>query len=183
MQGDSPRLREAAAPETPQSLRDRAILETRYSAGVRGMECCRLQIGDINFADGTVRIISGKGRKDRIVPIGKIALHFIDRYIKEVRGPGSGGPLFRKLASIGPLSSHQLYLLLDLYRKKAGIQMRLYPHLLRHSFAVHLLENGADIRFIQAMLGHEDLSTTQIYTEVVPFELKRVHGRTHPAEK
>jgi integrase/recombinase XerD len=182
-QQDAASLMQAAVPETPAGLRDRAILETMYSTGIRGAEACRLQIPDVNFADGVLRITEGKGAKDRIVPIGKIALHYIDRYIKEVRGPGSGGPLFRRFTDLGRLSPHQLYCIIRNYRNKAKIKTRIYPHLLRHTFAVHLLENGADIRVIQEMMGHADISTTQIYTLVVPFQLKKAHAASHPAEK
>lgn len=169
--------------QTPRGLRDRAILEALYSTGMRVAECCRLQIADINFADGVVRIISGKGKKDRMVPIGSLALHYIDRYFKEVRGPGAGGPLFRRMGTADPVNTGQLYRYMQEYRKKAAITKRMYPHLLRHSFGVHLLENGADIRYIQAMMGHEHLSTTQIYTQVVPFQLKKAHAAAHPAER
>ena len=182
-QEEAAHLMDAAVPDTPAGLRDRAILETLYSTGVRGAECCRLQIADINFADGFVRIIEGKGKKDRVVPIGRLALHYIDRYVKEVRGPGSGGALFRRFTDCTGLTSNQLYRIIRHYRNKAGIKTKIYPHLLRHSFAVHMLENGADIRYIHEMMGHEHLSTTQIYTLVVPFQLKKAHAAAHPAEK
>lgn len=182
-QQDARAFIEAATPATPQGLRDRAILETLYSTGMRVSELCRLQIADLNFADGVVRILSGKGKKDRMVPIGRMALHYMDRYMKEVRGPGSGGPLFRRMGTTEAIRTQRLYIYMDSYRKKAGIKIKVYPHLLRHSFAVHLLENGADIRHIQAMLGHEQLSTTQLYTQVVPLQLKKAHAAAHPAEK
>lgn len=152
--GETMRLLEAADPSTARGLRDRAILETLYSTGMRNAECCALALADIDFAAGTVRILAGKGQKDRMIPIGRAALQFIDRYVKEVRGPGVVGPLFRWLSEPRGFSHHQLYMLLNRYRKKAGIK-RLYPHLLRHTFAVHMMEAGADIRFIQEMLGHE----------------------------
>lgn len=182
-------LMEAADPEVPAGtqtsagLRDRAILETLYSTGMRASECYRLQIPDINFADGLVRINYGKGSKDRIVPIGSTALHFIERYITEVRGSRSGGALFRKPISSQPIDAYDLRQILKRYSRKAGIKIHLHPHLLRHSFAVHLLENGADIRYIQQMLGHENLIATQIYTRVVPVQLKKAHAAAHPATK
>ncbi len=182
-QEDAAKLMAAAVPETPAGLRDRAILETMYATGVRGAELCRLTIPDVNFADGTLRITQGKGAKDRVVPIGKLALHYIDRYIKEVRGPGASGALFRRFTDFRGLNSYQLYGIIRRYRKKAKIKTKIYPHLLRHTFAVHMLENGADIRHIQEMMGHVDISTTQIYTLVVPIQLKKVHHQTHPAEK
>ena len=182
-QEEAAKLMAAAVADTPAGLRDRAILETMYATGIRGAELCRLAIPDVNFADGVIRITQGKGKKDRVVPIGKLALHYIDRYIKEVRGPGASGPLFRRFTDLGRLSSYQLYGIIRRYRKKAKIKTKIYPHLLRHTFAVHLLENGADIRHIQEMMGHVDLSTTQIYTLVVPIQLKKAHAATHPAEK
>jgi integrase/recombinase XerD len=179
--GETMRLLAAADPSTARGLRDRALLETLYSTGMRNAECCALALSDIDFAAGTVRILAGKGQKDRVIPIGRIALHFIDRYVKEVRGPGAAGPLFRWLSEPRGFSHHQLYMLLNHYRKKAGIK-RLYPHLLRHTFAVHMMEAGADIRFIQEMLGHESINSTQIYTQMAPVELKRAHQSCHPGE-
>lgn len=182
-QQEAIRLIESPDLQTPRGLRDRAILETVYSTGMRVAEMCRLTVSDINFADGVARILSGKGKKDRMVPIGSLALHYIDRYIKEVRGPGSSGALFRRMGTDDPITSGQFYQSLRIYWKKADIKISVHPHLLRHSFAVHLLENGADIRYIQAMMGHEHLSTTQKYTLVVPFQLKKAHAAAHPAEK
>lgn len=177
------RLIEAAQTDCPRGLRDRAILETLYSTGMRQAELRRLAIADINFADGLVRVIQGKGSKDRMVPIGSVALRWIDRYMKEVRGPGAGGPLFRNLETTHPLTSNQIKGILERAKEKAGIKTRIYPHLLRHTFGVHMLEGGADIRLIQAMMGHEHLCTTQIYTLVVPFQLRKAHAESHPAEK
>lgn len=172
----------AADPGAPRGLRDRAIMEVLYSTGMRNAECSRLTLADINFVDGTVRILEGKGSKDRTVPIGKTALYYIDRYVKEVRGPGAAGPLFRWMNEPKGMSTHQIWVTLDRYRKRSGLK-RLYPHLLRHTFAVHMLENGADIRYIQEILGHEHLYTTQVYTQVVPIELKKAHKSSHPGEK
>lgn len=175
-------LMEAAGPHTCSGLQHRAILETLYSTGMRASECYRLQLADINFTDGLVRINCGKGKKDRFVPIGKMALDFIERHIIETRGARSG-PLFKKPISGRQIDAHDLRSIFDKYTEKAGIKIHVHPHLLRHSFAVHLLENGADIRYIQQMLGHENLVATQIYTRVVPVQLKKVHAATHPAEK
>jgi integrase/recombinase XerD len=182
-QSDVGALLQAADPQTPAGLRDRAILESLYSTGMRASECYRLQIADINFADGLIRINSGKGKKDRVVPIGETALRFIERYIADTRGSRLSGPLFRKKISSRPIDSYDLGKILKRCGEKAGITIHLYPHLLRHSFAVHLLENGAGIRHIQEMLGHENLVATQIYTRVVPVQLKRVHDAAHPAAR
>ena len=181
-QDEIKRLLDAADPQTAAGLRHRAILETLYSTGMRASECYRLQIGDL-FADGLVRINSGKGRKDRIIPIGEMAIHFIQRYITEVRKGPFYGSVFKKQISARPIDAWDLRMILNRCGEKAGIQIHLYPHLLRHSFAVHLLEGGAGIREIQQMLGHENLVATQIYTRVVPAALKKVHDAAHPAAK
>ena len=118
-----------------------------------------------------------------MVPIGTSALQFIERYIAETCGVRLSGPLFRKQISARPIDSYDLRKILKRCGEKAGITIHLYPHLLRHSFAVHLLENGAGIRHIQEMLGHENLVATQIYTRVVPVQLKKVHYAAHPAAK
>jgi len=176
------RLIEAADPQTSAGLRDRAILETLYSTGMRASECYQLKIGDL-FADGLARINSGKGRKDRIIPIGAMAIHFIQRYIAEARTGPLSGTVFQKPISGQPINAYDLRIILNRCGEKAGIGIHLYPHLLRHSFAVHLLEGGAGIREIQQMLGHENLVATQIYTRVVPVQLKKVHEAAHPAAK
>lgn len=181
-QDEIKRLLEAADPQIPEGLRDRAILETIYSTGMRAAECYRLQINDL-FADGLIRINCGKGRKDRIIPIGGIAIHFIQRYITEVRKGPLCGAVFQKQISARPIDAWDLRKILNRCGEKAGIRIHLYPHLLRHSFAIHLLEGGAGIREIQQMLGHENLVATQIYTRVVPVALKKVHDAAHPAAK
>lgn len=181
-EGEIKRLLDAADPQTPAGLRDRAILETLYSTGMRASECYRLQISDL-FADGLVRVNCGKGRKDRIIPIGEVAIHFIQRYITEVRKGSLCGSVFQKQTCARPIDAWDLRMILNRYGQKAAMRIHLYPHLLRHSFAVHLLEGGAGIREIQQMLGHENLVATQIYTRVVPVALKKVHDAAHPASR
>ena len=166
-------------------VRDRAILETLYSTGVRRMELVALTLFDLDVSRGTVMIREGKGKKDRMVPIGERALAWIKKYLVEVRPtlvvPPDGGTLF--LTVLGePLSRNRLGELVREYVEKAGIAKKGSCHLFRHTMATLMLENGADIRFIQEMLGHENLSTTQIYTQVSIRKLKEVHTATHPAK-
>jgi integrase/recombinase XerD len=124
-----------------------------------------------------------KGKKDRMVPVGRVALEWIDRYVKEVHGLRLSVPLFYHLGNGNPLQPWFLRYLVAKYRNKARIRKRCFPQNFRHSFAIHLLEGGASIRHIQAMLGHADLRTTQKYTRIVPEELKRAHLRAHPSER
>jgi integrase/recombinase XerD len=166
-----------------EGLRDRAILELLYSSGLRSSEICKLTFADINFADGTVRVLMSKCKKDRIVPVGKTALYWIDRYIKEVHGMQLSVPLFYHLDDDRPIQDWYLRRIVSKYRAKARLKKHCHPRNFRHSFAIHLLENGASIRHIQAMMGHSDLRTTQKYTRIVPAELKRAHARSHPRER
>jgi len=168
---------------TAKGVRDRAVLEILYSSGLRGGEICRLTLADISFADGTIRVLMSKNKKDRMVPIGKVALSWLDRYIQQVHGLQQSGPLFCDLESGKPLQLWQLLRMVTKYRTAAHIEKPCNPRSFRHSFAIHLLENGASIRHIQAMMGHAFLTTTQKYTRIVPDELKRAHLRSHPAEK
>lgn len=169
--------------KTAEDLRDLAALELLYSTGLRSAEFCRLTLNDINFADETVTVLFGKGKKDRVVPIGRTALVALDRYIQQVRGVNASGPLFYHLQTFEPLKGWQLQRQIIVPRAQAAhIEKRCTAKTFRHSFAIHLLENGASIRHIQAMLGHSDLRTTQKYTDIVPAELKRAHLAAHPSE-
>jgi integrase/recombinase XerD len=169
----------------PLGLRDRAILETFYSTGMRRMELVRLSIYDLDAARGTVTIRQGKGKKDRIIPIGERALAWIDRYLYEVRpglviGDKAGDTLF--LSNLGePLTENPLTNLVKAYVDQAQIGKKGSCHLFRHTMATLMLENGADIRFIQAMLGHVNLTSTELYTQVSIQKLKDIHTATHPA--
>jgi integrase/recombinase XerD len=170
---------------TPLGVRDRAILETLYSTGVRRMELVGLTLFDLDVSRGTVMVREGKGKKDRMIPIGERALAWIKKYLVDVRPtlvvPPDGGTLF--LTVLGePLSRNRLGELVREYVEKAGIVKKGSCHLFRHTMATLMLENGADIRFIQEMLGHENLSTTQIYTQVSIRKLKEIHTATHPAK-
>jgi integrase/recombinase XerD len=170
----------------PFGLRDRAMLETLYSTGMRRMELIGLSVFDLDTERGTVMIRQGKGKKDRMVPIGERAILWIEKYIREAR-PGlvagqDEGALF--LTQDGErLSRYRLTEIVREYVKAAEIGKSGACHLFRHTMATVMLENGADIRFIQEMLGHAELSTTQIYTQVSIRKLKAVHTLTHPTAK
>lgn len=168
----------------PLGIRDRAILETFYSTGIRRMELINLSLYDLDGDRGTLLVRQGKGRKDRMVPIGDRALAWIDKYLSEVRPelvitPDQG---FMFLANHGQqFTPDRMTQLVRGYIDQADIGKRGSCHLFRHTMATLMLENGADIRFIQMMLGHAELSTTQIYTQVSIRKLKEVHSLTHPA--
>jgi integrase/recombinase XerD len=168
---------------TPTGIRDRAMLETLYSTGMRRMELLNLHLNDIDVDRGTVMIRQGKGKKDRMIPIGERALEWIAKYRDDVRpelAAGSDdGSLF--LTHLGePFTPNRLTQLVRDYVSAAKLGKIGACHLFRHTMATLMLENGADIRFIQAMLGHAELSTTQIYTQVSIRKLKDIHTATHP---
>ncbi|HEX2788399.1 MAG TPA: site-specific tyrosine recombinase XerD [Ignavibacteria bacterium] len=163
-------------------LRNRAILETMYASGLRVSELTNLEINNIDFESGFLRVF-GKGSKERIVPIGKSALRFIEEYIKilrdKIKNAKSFNYVFLNLRG-GKLSRMGVWNIVDEYCKKANIKKEVHPHTFRHSFATHLLEGGADIRIIQEMLGHSDISTTQIYTHIDKEYLIEIHKTFHP---
>lgn len=177
-----------AAPDIadPLGLRDRAMLELFYSAGLRRIELARLRMEDLNRERQTLQIRQGKGRKDRVVPVGDRALKWLERYLDEVRPrlalDAHQPALF--LTSYGePFNPDVISRMVTRYIKAADIDRAGSCHLLRHTCATHMLEGGADLRFIQELLGHEKPETTAIYTRVSIEQLKEVHRRTHPAEK
>lgn len=170
----------------PKGLRDRAIVETLYSTGIRRGECVQLKLYDIDLRGGTVFIRQGKGRKDRVVPIGDRAIRWIEKYLCKVRPRLAVEPddmtLF--LSQYGePISRDHLSGMVHDYVESANLGKGGGPHLLRHTMATLMLENGADLRFLQEILGHENIATTQIYTHVSIRQLKQVHDNTHPAER
>ena len=171
--------------QTPTGIRDRAILETLYSTGMRRMELINLKLFDIDTERGTVMVRQGKGKKDRMIPIGERALRWIDKYQTEVRPelttPSDEGTLFLTHLSEAFTPNRLTQLVRD-YIDAADIGKRGSCHLFRHTMATLMLENGADVRFIQAMLGHVSLETTQIYTQVSIRKLKDIHTATHPAK-
>ena len=176
------RLLEGPDLDTPLGIRDRALLEMMYGAGLRVSEVLALEISNLMFELGVVRVI-GKGNRERIVPIGNQAMQWVNRYTDEVRHdlatPGSDRTCFLNFRG-QPLSRMGVWKLLRGYVLKAEIGGKVSPHTLRHSFATHLLEGGADLRAVQEMLGHADISTTQIYTHVDREYLMEVHQTFHP---
>jgi integrase/recombinase XerD len=163
-------------------IRDRAMIELMYSCGLRVSELCGLRLADIQAESGCLRCI-GKGNKERLVPVGRKALDNVQRYLRMSRpkllGEASSPHLFLSQAAT-PVSRVAFWKLLRDYGRKAGLRKALKPHMLRHSFATHLLDRGADLRSVQIMLGHSDISTTQIYTHVVEERLKQVYKAHHP---
>lgn len=179
---DVERLLAAAAADTPAGRRDRAMLEVLYATGLRASELCRLRIGDVNGRDGYL-LTRGKGGKERVVPIGRAAVARVGAYLGSARPAilrGRTSPYLFVTARGGPFTRQGLHQLLRRYALAAGIGRPVSPHQLRHSFATHLLENGADLRAVQAMLGHADVGTTEIYTHVDRRHLRGVYDRAHP---
>ena len=165
------------------ALRDQAILSLLYASGIRVTELVDLQLKNLMMDDGLIRVF-GKGRKERIVPIGKIALSFLTLYLKELRPSNSRkgksqGILFLNHRG-GKLTRMSIWNILHENTLRAGITKKVSPHVLRHSFATHLLEGGADLRSVQEMLGHSDITTTQIYTNIDKIYLKEIHKEFHP---
>ena len=163
-------------------IRDRAILEVLYATGMRVSELTQLNLRDINLDVGFVRCL-GKGNKERIIPLGRKAIICLKRYIERER------PYFLKKASTNVLfltrlnkriSRQSIWKIMKKYARQARIKKEIRPHILRHSFATHLIERGADLRSVQEMLGHSDISTTQIYTHINKDRLKMIHRRFHP---
>lgn len=173
-----------AAPDTATGLglRDRAMLELLYATGLRVSELVRLGLVEISLNDGLVRVL-GKGSKERIVPIGEEARRWIDRYFERGRPGLLAGRASDAVFVTGraqPMSRQMFWRLVKRYASKSGINAPLSPHGLRHAFATHLLNHGADLRVVQLLLGHADISTTQIYTHVARERLKALHARHHP---
>jgi integrase/recombinase XerD len=179
---DIERLLEAPPEGRPTGLRDRAMLQVLYATGLRVSELCRLRVGDLDTSLGYLRT-TGKGNKQRLVPVGDCAIQAVDRYLATARTALLKGRSSRYLfitARGGPMTRQAFWVLLARHGKKAGIFHGLSPHVLRHSFATHLLEGGADLRSVQVMLGHADISTTQIYTHVMRSRLRETVDRHHP---
>lgn len=167
----------------PQGLRDRAMLELLYASGMRISECISLSLEDVHLTMGFVRCF-GKGGKERIIPLGRTALSACEEYLREGRPKLSKTNHRTDVIFINqrgkPLTRQGVWKLMKEHALKAGIKNEITPHTLRHSFATHLIENGADLRAVQEMLGHADISTTQIYTHVSKKRLKEVYKQFHP---
>jgi integrase/recombinase XerD len=175
-------LLEAPAVKQTLGLRDKAMLETLYASGLRVSELVTLKVTQVSQDMGVVRVV-GKGSKERLVPLGEEALSWIRRYVKEGRpellGARASDDLF--VTGRGSAMTRQMFWhLLRRYALKAGLKKPISPHTLRHAFATHLLNHGADLRVVQLLLGHSDISTTQIYTHVARERLKQLHAKHHP---
>jgi integrase/recombinase XerC len=173
---ESKDLLDAPSEDTLAGRRDRALLELLYASGLRVAECCGLDLEDLDRRHGTVRVM-GKGSKERVVPVGEIALEALDAYLD--RRGGGNGPLFRNARGTR-LSTRSVHSIVRRRARAAGLARLVTPHTLRHTFATHLLGEGADLRFIQELLGHSRLSTTQRYTHVSPEHLMKVYDAAHP---
>ena len=175
-------LVEAIDGDTPREVRDRTLLEVLYATGMRASECLDLRLEDVNL-NGAYATCTGKGRKQRLVPLGEHALAWLTRYLRDAR------PAFTRRRDCGRLfvnprgtrlSRQSLWTIVRRAARAAGIRRTVSPHVLRHSFASHLLEGGADLRAVQAMLGHADIATTQIYTHLPSDALTRMYRAVHP---
>ena len=171
-------LLQAPDVKTMKGLRDRAMLEVLYATGLRVSELVGLRVEGLNAEGRFVRCL-GKGSKERIVPIGESAATAVSAYLQSRRARTESDYLFLNHRGVG-MTRMGFWKILKGYGVKAGIAKRLTPHVMRHSFATHLLEHGADLRAVQMMLGHSDISTTQIYTHVITARLKEVYKSYHP---
>ena len=176
-------LLEQPAVDSPRGLRDRALIELLYATGLRVSELVGLRTADVNLEGGYLTCM-GKGRKERLVPIGDAAANWVRRYLRDGR-PGllrvrASPRLFENARDGGTLRRSGFWRVLTTYGRRAGLSQGLSPHVLRHSCATHLLERGADLGAIQMMLGHADLSTTQIYTHVLEARMRALYDRFHP---
>jgi integrase/recombinase XerD len=169
-------------PETPQSLCDQAILELAYASGLRLSELKNLRLEQLHLDAGFINVI-GKGNKERVVPVGKKAVESLNRYIETGRSklvtPKSPANVFLTRRGT-PFASVTLWLHIKKRVRRAGVERHMTPHMLRHSFATHLLEHGADLRVIQELLGHANISTTEVYTHVTGTRLREIHRKFHP---
>ncbi len=173
-----------AAPDTSRAtgLRDRAMLEILYATGLRVSELVGLTRGGVNLRQGVVRVL-GKGGRERLVPLGEEADLWLQRYLAEARpalARGAGGEHLFPGRGARPLTRQAFWYAVRRYAVQAGIRTRISPHTLRHAFATHLINHGADLRVVQLLLGHRDISTTQIYTHVASARLQELHARHHP---
>ncbi|MGH8446088.1 MAG: site-specific tyrosine recombinase XerD [Solimonas sp.] len=171
------------APDIEESLglRDRAMLELMYASGLRVSELVGLKMSSADLRQGVVQVL-GKGGKERLVPMGEEAVHWVQKYVREARSEHAKAGIDWLFVSTqaSAMTRQNFWLRIKAHARKAGIRTALSPHTLRHAFATHLLEHGADLRAVQSLLGHADLSTTQIYTHVAKARLRELHARHHP---
>ena len=176
-------LLQAPDTQTMLGLRDKAMLETLYATGLRVSELVGLKLLDLSLNEGILRVNMGKGGKDRLVPIGQEASHWLQAYLNDARpelmGARRSDALFVTQRA-DAMTRQAFWLLIKKYALRAAITVPLSPHVLRHAFATHLLNHGADLRVVQMLLGHADISTTQIYTHVARERLKTLHAAHHP---
>lgn len=176
-------LLDAPNTDSTRGLRDRAMIETLYATGLRVSELVNLKVQDMSLGEGVLRVIMGKGGKDRLVPLGEEALYWIAQYLERSRPDLLGAKPCDALfvtARCAAMTRQSFWLLIKKYASAAQINVPLSPHVLRHAFATHLLNHGADLRVVQMLLGHADISTTQIYTHVARERLKTLHAQHHP---
>jgi integrase/recombinase XerD len=179
---DVERLLSAPSGQLPEAVRDRAMLDLLYATGLRVSELVFLKMREVNRTAGFL-LTCGKGGKERLVPLGETAVTSLDEYLSIARSKldKKGGSDYLFLSRLGkPMSRQAFWNIIKKRARQAGIAKNISPHTLRHSFATHLLENGADLRSVQLMLGHADLSTTQIYTHITRERLKKIHEEFHP---
>lgn len=175
-------LLESPDPANALGCRDKAMFELLYATGLRVSELIRLKFEQVNFRQGFVKVV-GKGKKERLVPVGEQAMEWLEQYMKEARTEilASNQCDYLFVTKRGADMTRQAFwYIIKRYAKKAGIKKHLSPHTLRHAFATHLLNHGADLRVVQLLLGHSDLSTTQIYTHIAQERLKSMHAKFHP---
>lgn len=171
--------------ESKQGLRDKAMIELLYATGIRSGELCKLTVYDVEIENRVLRIRHGKGNKDRVLPVGEIAMGYIEEYLRHSRpkfmNAGKMPSLFVNRRG-NPMKPGMIPRIVQKYAKRAGLKRYVCAHMIRHTTATHMLRHGANVRAVQALLGHESLATTQIYTHADASDLKRVHRATHPRE-
>ena len=181
------RLIEAPSPFTPVGKRDRALLELLYGTGLRVAECARLELRDVDLGKGTLFVRQGKGKKDRVVPFAGQAAAALDLYLREGRPAfartARQQALFLSSRSGKAMASGSIQLVVREHARAAGLEVAVTPHILRHTYATHLIQGGADVRHVQKLLGHASLQSTTIYTRVFPKDLKKAVEKAHPRER
>ena len=185
-QGEARALLDAPDTQTKIGIRDKAVLEMFYSTGIRLAEMARLTIHDADYKNGFVRVTKGKGGKDRVVPLGRKACDYVREYLQKVRSEWSKANRDERALWLsskqphGPLKSQAIEVMVKQYGREAGIKKNVTPHVWRHTCATHLVTDGANIAYVQRLLGHRSLRTTQIYTRTTIAEIKAMHTKAHP---